>query len=153
MPCHKKRLDRALLSNTSWESHVRSLWPEQPSKANLHLGLALGHIPGLCPRMGKPPGLLSALSCWNKDFILGKLGLKWHNWESKSGVRGGDEKLMLWRGGSPSLFFHGGLLYFFLCPFLHVPLQRDPCVGDSCAASVSPVCGAEDASPVGRMWL
>lgn len=49
-------------------------------------GLALGYIPGLCPRMGKPPVLLSALGCWNKDFILGKLCLKWHKWESKSGV-------------------------------------------------------------------
>lgn len=70
---------------------------------------------------------------WNTDFINGKLGLKWHNWEYKSGIREGDGKLMLWRRRSPSLFF--------LCPFLFVPFQQDPGVGDSCAAPVSPVRG------------
>lgn len=41
---------------------------------------------------------------WNTDFINGKLCLKWHNWEYKSGIRGGDGKLMLWRRRSLSLF-------------------------------------------------
>lgn len=58
---------------------------------------------------------------------------------------------MLWRGGSPSLFFHGGLLCFFLCPFLLVPFQQDPGVGDSCSSPVVAVCGSEDAPPIGRM--
>lgn len=50
----------------------RFLWPQQLPKANPDLGLALGYTSGLCPKMGKPPVLLSA---------LGLLKLRFYPWE------------------------------------------------------------------------
>lgn len=150
MLCYKNRLDRALFCSTSWESHVRFPWPQQPLKTNPHWA-GLGLHPWAVPKDGQNP-------C--APVSSGLLKYRLHPW--KIGSEMAQVRIQIWdKGswwkvdvvemGSPSLFFHGGLLCFFLCPFLFVLFQEDPGVGDSCAAPVPPVCGSEDAPPVGRM--
>lgn len=140
MPCHKNRLDRSLLSSSCWESHVRFLWAQQPPKANPHLGCAQGWANPLC-----------SCQLWAAEIKILALGsCAWNGTtENTNLAKGRWWKVAVVERGSPSLFFQGGLLCFFLCPFLFVPFQQDPGEGDSCAAPVSPVCGSEDAAPIG----